>query len=155
MDPSVTTYVSMASTVAQILTSKGSAVWSVAPDTSVKEAVELMDDRDVGAVLVIGNETLAGILSERDCARKIILQERSADETPVREIMTSTVVCVKPEQSTEECMALMTEHRIRHLPVMDDGKLAGVISMRDVVQAILSQHRYTIDQLESYITGGR
>jgi CBS domain-containing protein len=127
----------------------------VAPGTSVAEAVELMDDRDVGAVLVISSEALVGILSERDCARKIILQERTAGETPVREIMTSTVVCVRPEQTTDECMALMTEHHIRHLPVLDAGRLVGVISMRDVVQAILSQHRYTIDQLETYITGGR
>ena len=145
----------MATTVAQILTGKGSTVWSVAPNTSVMEAIKLMDDRDVGAVVVTSGEDLVGILSERDCARKIILQERSAGETSVRAIMTSTVVCVRPEQTTEECMALMTEHRIRHLPVVDAGKLVGVISMRDVVQAILSQHRYTIDQLESYITGGR
>jgi CBS domain-containing protein len=145
----------MANTVAQILAAKGSTVWSVAPDASVLAAIQLMDDRDVGAVIVESGQTLVGILSERDCARKIVLQARSAQRTLVREIMTSTVVCVKPEQTTEECMALMAEHRIRHLPVLDGGRAAGVISMRDVVQAILSDQRYTIGQLESYIVGGR
>jgi CBS domain-containing protein len=155
MDGHVTRYFGMATTVAQMLTGKGATIWSVAPDTSVTQAVELMDARDVGAVLVTSGKKLVGILSERDCARKVILQERVASETPVRQIMTSTVVCVRPEQSTEACMALMTEHRIRHLPVVEAGELVGVISMRDVVAAILSEHRYTIDQLETYITGGR
>ncbi len=145
----------MATTVAQILTGKGAKIWSVTPDTSVRQAVELMNERDVGAVLVVSAEKLVGIVSERDCARKVILRERIAAETPVRQIMTSTVVYVKPEQTTEACMALMTEHRIRHLPVMDAGKIVGVISMRDVVAAILAEHRYTIDQLETYITSGR
>jgi CBS domain-containing protein len=145
----------MATTVAQILTDKGATCWSVTPDASVRQAVELMNDRDVGAVLVISHEELVGIVSERDCARRVILQERIAAETPVRQIMTSAVVYVKPEQTTEACMALMTEHRIRHLPVMEAGRLVGVISMRDVVAAILSEHRYTIDQLETYITGAR
>ncbi len=145
----------MATTVAQILTGKGATIWSVTPDTSVRQAVELMNERDVGAVLVVSDEKLLGIVSERDCARKVILRERIAAETPVRQIMTSTVVYVKPEQTTEACMALMTEHRIRHLPVMEGGKIVGVISMRDVVAAILAEHRYTIDQLETYITSGR
>ena len=140
-------------TVQQMLDRKGSVVWSVTPDATVLDALKLMAEKDIGAVLVLSAGKLTGILSERDYARKIILYGKASKDTPVREIMTEKVVCVGPGQSAEECMAIMDDKRIRHLPVIKDGQLGGVISIADVVQAIVSEQQFTIQQLEHYILG--
>lgn len=143
-------------TAADILRSKESpSVYSIAPTASVYDALKLMADKSVGALLVMEGERVVGILSERDYARKIVLLSRSSKDTPVSEIMTSAVMYVRPNHSSDECMALMTENRLRHLPVMDDGKLLGVISIGDLVKNIISEQRFVIEQLEHYITGVR
>ena len=140
-------------TVGQILQRKGYEIWSVKPDDSVYDALELMADRNIGAVLVIDDGKLVGILSERDYARKVILRGRTSRETRVREIMTRNVLCVRPDQTIDECMALMTDKRIRHLPVIEGDRLVGVISIGDVVKATISLQEFVIRQLENYITG--
>ena len=140
--------------VKQLLQGKGSDVWSVSPDTTVYEALQLMADKNVGALLVVEAEALAGIISERDYARKVILEEKSSMSVPVKEIMTVKVLCVSPESSIEECMAIMTQQRIRHLPVLDNDKLVGVVSIGDVVKAIISHQEFMIEQLQNYIVGG-
>jgi len=142
-------------TVRQCLQSKGGEIWSIRPDISVYEALERMAEKDIGALLVLDEENLVGIFSERDYARKVILQGKSSRDTWVSEIMTSRVVFVRPEQTIEECMALMTEKHIRHLPVLDGERLVGVISIGDVVKAIISEQKFVIKQLEHYITGER
>jgi CBS domain-containing protein len=142
-------------TVGHILKEKGNQIWSVSPDTMVFDALNLMAEKNLGAVLVIEGGKIAGILSERDYARKVILKGKSSKETPVKEIMTKDVLFVRPNHSIEECMALMTEKHIRHLPVLDGEQLAGVISIGDVVKAVISDQEYTIKQLENYITGHR
>ncbi|MEW6268114.1 MAG: CBS domain-containing protein [Thermodesulfobacteriota bacterium] len=139
-------------TVRDLLRKKGGEIYSVSPDSSVYEALQLMADKNCGAVLVLDGARLVGILSERDYARQVILKGKTSRETPVREIMTTRVVCVVPERTIEDCMALMTDKRIRHLPVLDDGKLAGVLSIGDVVKAVISEKQYLIEQLEAYIT---
>ncbi|HEY66629.1 MAG TPA: CBS domain-containing protein [Caldilineae bacterium] len=139
--------------VKDILNVKGRDVWSVSPDATVYEALQLMADKNIGAVLVVEEGEVVGILSERDYARKVILKGRSSLNTPVKEIMTSKVYYVSPEQTIEECMTLMTEKRIRHLPVLEDGRLVGIISIGDVVKAIISDQQVTIQQLENYILG--
>ena len=141
------------STVREILRKKGCDVWSIAPDATVYEALCLMADKNVGAVLVIDACTLVGILSERDYARKVILHGKSSRDTLVREIMTERMVYVRPEQTAEECMALMTEKRVRHLPVLEGDRLVGVVSIGDVVKSIISEQEFVIDQLEHYISG--
>ena len=140
-------------TVGQLLRAKGHDVWSVSPGASVYEALELMAEKNIGAVLVVDQGRLVGIMSERDYARKVILKGRFSRDTPVREIMTERVVYVRPEQTLGQCMALMTEKRIRHLPVMANDQLIGVISIGDVVKAIISDQEFIIEQLETYITG--
>lgn len=140
-------------TIGSILSNKGGAIWSVAPETTVYDAIALMAEKRVGALLVLSDDRLAGIISERDYARKVILQGRSSKETPVREVMTSSLITVTPEHTVEECMRIMTNHRIRHLPVLRQGKLAGVISIGDLVSAIISAQAQTIDHLHTYITG--
>jgi CBS domain-containing protein len=140
-------------TVKQILDQKGSSVFTIGPDATVYDAIAMMSDKQVGALAVMDGDKLVGIISERDYACKGILQGRSSPDTMVREIMTSRVMVVSPERTTEECMALMTEKRFRHLPVMDDGKLVGMVSIGDTVKAIISEQRFTIEQLEHYITG--
>jgi CBS domain-containing protein len=143
-------------TVKQLLQEKGHAIWSIAPDANVYAALKLMADKNVGAVLVIdAGDKLAGIFSERDYARKVTLHGKTSRETPVREVMTEKVVCVRPDQSIEDCMALMTGKRIRHLPVLENNRLVGVISIGDVVKAIISEHEFIIEQLENYIVGTR
>jgi CBS domain-containing protein len=143
-------------TVGQILRKKGHDIWSVGPDTTVYEALQMMADKNVGALVVLENGELVGIFSERDYARKIVLQGKTSRQTAVSEIMTSRVNCVHPEQTTDECMALMTAKHIRHLPVLDeDDRLVGVISIGDVVKAIISDQEFVIEQLENYIKGVR
>ncbi len=138
-------------TVQQLLESKRHRLVSVSPDTTVLDALKLMAEKEIGAVLVIEGEVLAGIFSERDYARKVVLHGKSSKDTPVREIMTDEVVCVRPEQTIEDCMGLMTDKRIRHLPVFDSKNVVGVISIGDVVKEMLSEQEFVIKQLESYI----
>lgn len=134
-------------TVQDILQAKGHGVWSIAPDASVYDALQLMADKDVGAVLVLDGDKLVGILSERDYARKIILQGKSSKTTPVRDIMTQQLVCTQAGQAIEEAMVLMTNNRIRHLPILDGSRLIGVVSIGDVVKAIAVNGKQTFDQL--------
>jgi len=134
-------------TVQQLLESKRHRLVSVSPDTTVLAVLKLMAEKEIGAVLVLDGDRLAGIFSERDYARKVVLHGKSSKDTPVREIMTDEVVCVRPE----ECMGLMTDKRIRHLPVLEHKKVVGVISIGDVVKEMLSEQEFVIKQLESYI----
>lgn len=136
-----------------ILKEKGSDIWSVSPLQSVYEAIEKMADKQVGALLVMSDGVLVGIVSERDYARKVILQGRSSKNTQVKQIMTSPLVCVTPAHTLDECMALMTTHRIRHLPVMKEQHVLGVVSIGDLVKWIISEQEATIRHLEHYITG--
>jgi CBS domain-containing protein len=140
--------------VEDLLQAKGRTVWSISADASVYEAIQMMADRGVGALPVVAAEKLAGMVSERDYARKVILQGKSSKDTPVRDIMTGTVYFVHPEQSIEQCMVLMTDKRIRHLPVLDGEHLAGIVSIGDLVKAVIAEQQIRIEQLESYITGG-
>jgi CBS domain-containing protein len=143
----------MQRTLTGILDDKGSDVWSVGPDETVFSALETMAERNIGALLVLEDDNLIGILSERDYARKVKLLERGSKETRVSEIMTTEIRTVGSASTVAECMELMTEYRIRHLPVLDDdGQLAGMISIGDVVKAMIAQQRDLIDQLERYIT---
>jgi CBS domain-containing protein len=139
--------------VTTILKRKGPEVFSVPPHASVYEAIEMMADKHVGALLVISEGKLAGVISERDYARKVILKGRSSKETLVEEIMTSQVITVGPDRRIDECMRLMTDNRIRHLPVVEGEKVLGVISIGDLVNWIISAQEATIDQMENYITG--
>lgn len=141
-------------TVRDLLGKKGGEIWSVAPSSTVYEALQLMADKNIGAVLVREGDRMLGILSERDYAREVILKGKASKDTPVREIMTTRVVCVVPERTVEDCMALMTDKRIRHLPVLDGANLIGVLSIGDVVKAVISEKQFLIEQLESYITSG-
>ncbi len=140
-------------TVQHILDGKGSDVWSITPDTSVLEAIKLMAEKEVGALLVMKGKKPVGIVSERDYARKVILKGRSSQKTPVQDIMTTHVVYASPDQSIEECMALMTEKRIRHLPVMDGEQLRGMLSIGDLVKAVIAEQKLVISELERYISG--
>lgn len=142
-------------TVRQVLNRKGSAVWFTHPEASVFEALQLMAQKDVGALLVLREGRLVGIFSERDYARKVILHGKTSRETQVSEIMTPRVYVVHPEQSMEECMALMTDKHIRHLPVVEGERVVGVISIGDAIKTIISEQEFVINQLENYITGER
>ncbi|HWQ13356.1 MAG TPA: CBS domain-containing protein [Roseiflexaceae bacterium] len=139
-------------TVRHLLNIKGNEVWTVTPETSVFDALKLMADKNIGAVVVMDGEQVAGIMTERDYARKVILQSKTSKETQVREIMTPAVLYVHPEQHIEECMAIMDAKRIRHLLVLEEGRLVGMVSMRDVVKQIIDEREFLIDQLEHYIT---
>jgi CBS domain-containing protein len=140
-------------TVRDVLEKKGRQIWSVAPDTTVYEALRLMAEKDVGAVLVLGDGgRVVGVLSERDYARQVVLKGKASKDTPVREIMTSRVVYVRPEQSIDDCMALMTGKRVRHLPVLAGDELVGLLSIGDVVKAVIHEKQFLIEQLENYIT---
>lgn len=141
----------MDETIGSILRHKSQEVWSVQPDSTVYDAIALMAKRSVGAVLVIGGSALVGIVTERDYARKVILQGRSSKETRVRESMTRGLVTTAPENSLDDCMRLMTDCRIRHLPVLDRGKLVGIVSIGDLVIAKIADQEHTIDQLHTYI----
>jgi IMP dehydrogenase len=138
-------------TVKQLLRNKKKQVWTIEPDSTVYEAVQLMIDKDVGALMVMESGKAVGIVTERDYARKLVLQERAPKETRVRDIMTERVLFVYPEQTMDECMALMTNKQIRHLPVLDNDKLVGLVSIRDVVRQVISEQEFMIAQLENYI----
>jgi CBS domain-containing protein len=141
----------MSATVRQLLRGKP-AIYSVRPDDTVLDALRLMADKNIGAVLVLSGQQVDGILSERDYARKIILLGKKCEDTLVSEIMTTPVICVEPEWTAEQCMALMTDKRIRHLPVVDGEQLTGVISIGDIVRAIVDEQQFTIRSLERYIS---
>ncbi len=138
-------------TVRQLLESKDRAVFSVTPDAPVLEAIRAMADHHVGALLVMKGTVLAGIVSERDYARKVILLGRSSSDTPVRDIMTAQVLTVSPDTSVQQCMQLVTEKRIRHLPVTENGRVVGMISIGDLVKAVMAEQQQQIEQLERYI----
>lgn len=141
--------------VRQVLNAKGYAVETVAPETSVYEALQKLSNREVGALVVLEEGELCGLFSERDYARKVALQGRNSKETQVQEIMTRRVITLEPQQTVEACMVLMTDKRIRHLPVLEDGRLIGIVSIGDIVKAVIEAQRLTIEELESYITGRR
>jgi CBS domain-containing protein len=144
----------MRTTVHDLLKKKGSDIVSVSPVSTVFQALQTLAERNIGAVLVLDGGRLVGILSERDYARQVILKGKASKDTPVREIMTTTVVCVNPDQTIGECMAIMTDKRFRHLPVMEGDRLLGVVSVGDIVKALLDEQAYRIEQLESYIASG-
>ena len=142
-------------TARQVLEAKpNQAIFSIPPSATVYAALQLMAEKSVGALLVMEHGKIQGILSERDYARKVILMQRTSRETLVREIMTSAVIYVRADQTTDECMSLMTRHRLRHLPVMEGDELLGMLSIGDLVNNIISEQRFVIEQLEHYITGG-
>jgi len=138
-------------TAAEILREKGSKVWSIAPDVAIIEALRNMAEKRVGALLVMEHNKLVGIVTERDYARKVALEERSSRQSLVREIMSQRVLCVRPDQTVQECMALMSDKRARHLPVVDHKKVIGVISIGDLVKAIIAEQQFEIEQLQYYI----
>lgn len=143
----------LGATVGTLLRQKQGGVWSVSPTDSVYDAIRLMAEKGIGSVLVTDGRRLAGILSERDYARKIALHDRSSKETTVAEIMTTPVTFVSSEHTVSDCMRIMTEERIRHLPVVDDGTIAGIVSIGDLVNWIITEQQQTIRHLEAYITG--
>ncbi len=145
--------VQIVKTVRTILDTKGTNVWSVSPDISVFAALQVLAEKNIGAVVVLDDNELVGIMSERDYARKVALKGKTAATTLVSDIMTENVICVEPAQPIEECMALMVGKNIRHLPVLEDDHLVGIISIGDVVRAMISEQQTLIEQLESYIRG--
>ena len=142
-------------TVRQVLGAKGHTVFTIGPDATVYEALQQLAAHDVGALVVTEEGEVVGLVSERDCARKLVLLGRLAKATPVREIMSKEVICVDSKQTMDGCMALMTEKRVRHLPVLENEQLSGIISIGDVVKEIIEDHKATIEQLEHYIKGTR
>jgi CBS domain-containing protein len=140
--------------IAAILNRKGRSVWSISPEATVYEALSLMAEKDIGALAVISEGRLVGMFSERDYARKVILLGRSSKEVRVSEIMTAQVVTVGPDHTVDECMVMMTTCRVRHLPVLEDGRVTGMISIGDLVNAIISDQEHTIKALSAYISGG-
>ena len=140
--------------VEKLLQIKGNQTWSIDPQATVYEALQLMSEKEVGAILVLEEGKVIGIFTERDYARKLILKGKFSKDTAVRELMTQEVLYVDPHNTIEDCMVLMTNNRVRHLPVLDNGKLAGIVSLGDMVKHIISEQESTIAQLEKYITGG-
>lgn len=140
-------------TVRQLLEEKGHVVWSIGPDESVYDAIKLMAEKGIGALIVVEHAKPIGMLSERDYARKVILAGRFSKDTKIREIMTTQIFFADPQQSIQECMSIMTEKRVRHLPVMDGDQLIGIISIGDLVKAIIAEQQFVISQLEHYISG--
>ena len=141
------------STISVILKHKTSDIWSVSPDDTVFDAIQLMADKNVGALLVMSANKLVGVMSERDYTRKIALKGKSSKETPVHEILSAPIISATPNHTIEDCMRLMTVHRVRHLPVLDGERVVGIVSIGDLVNWIISVQNFTIHQLESYITG--
>jgi CBS domain-containing protein len=139
--------------IREILSHKGDAIWTISPERTVYEAVQLMAEKNIGSLLVVKEGRLAGIITERDYTRKVILKGRASKETPVQEILTGQVIHVTPDFTVEHCLRLMTEHRVRHLPVLEGGAILGVISIGDLVNWIISAQKAAIHQLETYITG--
>ena len=140
-------------TIRQILQQKGNQIYSVSPETTVFDAFKLMADKNIGAVLVLDQGKLCGIMSERDYARKVVLHGKFSKEIPVKEIMSSNVICVEPDQTINNTKAVMINKRIRHLPVMENEELLGIVSIGDIVNAVIEKHSSTIDQLVTYIKG--
>src|SRR5882757_9220877 len=141
------------SIISEILSLKDTQVWTISPDTMVFDAIQLMSDKNIGALLVTDHGRLVGIMSERDYTRKIALKGKSSKQTPVREIISGKVVSVNPSHTVEDCMRLMTDHRVRHLPVLCDNNILGIVSIGDLVNWIISAQTTTIHQLQTYITG--
>ena len=140
-------------TIAQLLNAKGNQVWSVEPKATIFEALEIMSEKEIGALLVMEDGKLTGIFSERDYARKVILKGKSSKETPVGELMTKKVFYIDPQKTINDCMAMMTAKRIRHVPVIEDNQVMGIVTIGDVVNQIISEQEVTINHLENYITG--
>jgi CBS domain-containing protein len=140
-------------TISAILSHKGAQVWSIPPDMMVFDAIQLMADKNIGALLVMSDDKLLGVISERDYTRKVALKGKSSKQTPVREILSSSVITASPAHTIEDCMRLMTENRVRHLPILDNEKVAGIVSIGDLVNWIISAQSVAIDQLENYISG--
>ena len=138
--------------VKQLLQGKGHDVWSIDPEASVYDAIAKMAQEEVGALVVLEGESLVGVVSERDYARKVVLQGRSSRDTKIKDIMTTRVAFARPDQTVQDCMAMMTDKRIRHLPIMDGDKLLGVISIGDLVKSIIEEQQHVIEQLEQYIS---
>ena len=140
-------------TISEILSHKGASTWTICPDATVFEAIQMMADKNIGAVLVTENDKLVGIISERDYTRKVVLKGKSSKTTAIKEILSSHIVHVTPAHTVQECLRLMTDHHFRHLPVLDGEKLAGIVSIGDLVNWIISAQQSTISQLQTYITG--
>ncbi|MCL4853440.1 MAG: CBS domain-containing protein [Bryobacteraceae bacterium] len=143
----------MVETVCSIMRRKGGEIWTISPESTVYDALLMLADRDIGALLVVESGRLVGIISERDYARKVILKDKRSKDTTVHEIMATDLVTVTPDHTVDECMRIMTRRHIRHLPVLEEGKLAGVVSIGDLVNSIISAQAETIDQLSNYIKG--
>lgn len=139
--------------VKAVLKSKGPDIWSVTADDTIFEAVKLMADKNIGALLVMDGDRLAGIVTERDYARKVILEGKSSKDSSVSEVMTTHILCVSPERTVDECMALMTDKRTRHLPVIEKKRVVGIVSIGDLVKAVINEQQILIEQLQHYITG--
>lgn len=140
-------------TVKEILEAKGTEIWSVQPSDTVLDSLKLMADKGIGSLLVMDGEKLMGIVTERDYARKVILEGKSSKDTSVSDVMTRKILCVSPERTVDECMALMTDKRARHLPVVDHKRVVGVVSIGDLVKTLINEQQILIDQLQHYITG--
>jgi CBS domain-containing protein len=141
-------------TIRHLLDTKGYEVWSISPNATVYEAIELLADKDIGAVLVMDDDNLEGILSERDYARRLILKGRTSKGTEVRAVMTSDVLTLNPDNTLEECMALMTQKHVRHIPILEEDKVIGIVSIGDAVNATIANQEFLIEQLEKYIQQG-
>lgn len=140
-------------TINEILNTKGTQVWTISPEATVFDALKLMDEKNIGALLAMEGGRLAGVISERDYSRKIVLVGKNSRTTPVRDILTTVVISVTPKHTVQECMELMTTHRVRHLPVLDDKHLVGIVSIGDLVNWIINAQRTAINQLQNYISG--
>ena len=144
----------VAGTVTSLLSQKNPAIWSIGPDATVFDAIALMAEKNIGALPVLSSGRLLGIVTERDYTRKVILKGKSSKETPVNEIMTAALILAGPQESVANCMTTMIENRVRHLPIVESGKLLGIVSMGDLVRWVIDAQAATIDQLERYMTGG-
>jgi CBS domain-containing protein len=140
-------------TVRQLLTQKDARIWTVDADATVFEAIAMMADKNIGALIVMNREKLVGIITERHYSRNVVLKGKTSPTIPVREIMEKDLICVSPENSVEECMQLMTDKRVRHLPVLDKGEIVGIVSIGDLVKSMINDQKFIIDQLEHYIHG--